>query len=346
MGRTPAIILYIGVAILLLFLISHSPKTTSNHPHRRLKLRKNFTFSPTTTAGIDKHHDHIPFDPLIADMERRREDREWEKRHKEIVDAPGAESQPEWEDFMDAEDYLNDEHQFNVTSRLMDLFPKIDVHPADGYITEAELTDWNVRLAQKEVFHRTERDMELHDKNHDGLISFANYEPPAWARNLDNNSLTYDMGWWKEEHFNASDADGDGLLNKTEFNDFLHPADSTNPRLLHWLCKEEVRERDSDKDGKLNFKEFFHGLFDLVRNYDEEVHNSSHEFDNHMEGPAKILFGQLDKDRDGFLSEEELLPIIGKLHPSEQYYAKQQADYIINQVIWILVVEINLHLDQ
>nr|GMD63616.1 calumenin-B [Ipomoea batatas] len=58
--------------------------------------------------------------------------------------------------------------------------------------------------------------------------------------------------------------DGDGQLNITEFNDFLHPADTTNPKLLLWLCKEEIRERDSDKDGKVNFNEFFHGLFDLV----------------------------------------------------------------------------------
>ena len=36
---------------------------------------------------------------------------------------------------------------------------------------------------------------------------------------LDNNSVGYDMGWWKEEHFNASDADGDGFLNITEFNE-------------------------------------------------------------------------------------------------------------------------------
>lgn len=35
----------------------------------------------------------------------------------------------------------------------------------------------------------------------------------------DNTSFGYDMGWWKEEHFNASDADGDGLLNITEFNE-------------------------------------------------------------------------------------------------------------------------------
>jgi hypothetical protein len=34
-----------------------------------------------------------------------------------------------------------------------------------------------------------------------------------------------------------------------------------------------------------------------------------------------------------YLSDFELLPIIGKLHPSEHYYAKQQAEYIISQVL-------------
>jgi hypothetical protein len=63
-----------------------------------------------------------------------------------------------------------------------------------------------------------------------------------------------------------------------------------------------LRERDSDKDGKVNFQEFFHGLFDLVRNYDEEGHNSSHLSDNLMEAPAKKLFDELDKDGDGYSS--------------------------------------------
>ncbi|GAU12200.1 hypothetical protein TSUD_01670 [Trifolium subterraneum] len=91
-------------------------------------------------------------------------------------------------------------------------------------------------------------------------------------------------------------------------------------------------ERDSDRDGKVNFKEFFHGLFDLVRNYEEESHNDSHHSDNSLDAPAKKLFAQLDQDGDGYLSDFELLPIIGKLHPSEHYYAKQQAEYIISQM--------------
>ncbi|KAF6153356.1 hypothetical protein GIB67_003546 [Kingdonia uniflora] len=331
MGKI-SIILYITVALLLLFLISHSPQ--KNHrQHRRLKLRSTFSFSPT----IAKHREHIPFDPLIADIERRRGDKQWEKQHldgfvNDHDDAPGAESQPEWEDFMNAEDYLNDEDRFNVTNRLMLLFPRIDVNSIDGFVSVDELTEWNLRTSEKEVMHRTDRDMELHDKNHDGLVSFKEYEPPSWVKSSDNNSFGYDMGWWKEEHFNASDADGDGLLNRTEFNDFLHPADSNNPRLRQWLCKEEIRERDTDKDGKLNFKEFFHGLFDMVRNYEDESHNSSlHSDDDAMEAPAKKLFAQLDQDGDGYLSDEELLLIIEKLHPSERYYAKQQADYIISQ---------------
>ncbi|CAK9139020.1 unnamed protein product [Ilex paraguariensis] len=188
-----SIIIYITIAILLLLLISHSPKhkTSFHQRHRRLKLRSNFTFSPPITITGTPHHRHetITFDPLVADIERKREDREWEKMyfestHKEFAqDAPAAESQPEWEEFMDAEDYLNDEEKFNVTDRLVLLFPKIDVDPADGYLSEHEFTEWNLKQSAKEVMHKTEREFEVHDKNHDGFVSFAEYEPPSWVLN-------------------------------------------------------------------------------------------------------------------------------------------------------------------
>lgn len=122
---------------------------------------------------------------------------------------------------------------------------------------------------------------------------------------------------------------GDGLLNLTEFNDFLHPPDTSNPKLLKWLCSEEIRERDSDKDGKVNFNEFLHGVFELIRSYDGEYHNSTHVED--YEALTKKLFTQLDTNSDGFITDDELLPIIGRLHPSERYYAKQQAEHIISQ---------------
>ncbi|XP_031505916.1 uncharacterized protein LOC116268396 [Nymphaea colorata] len=328
-------LIYVLVAVLLIYLINHGPKQQdhgSDH-HRRLKLRSAFTFTK-------EKHDPVAFDPLIAEIERRREDRQWEQqyfqehhKHLSLEDpaAPGHESQPEWEDFMDAEDYVNDEDRFNITSRLITLFPQIDVNPSDGFLSSDELTEWNYQLALKEVMHRTERDMEIQDKNRDGFVSFQEYDPPSWVRQSENDSLAFQLGWWREEHFNASDEDGDGRLNMTEFNNFLHPSDSNNKKLHMWLCKEEVRERDTNKDGKIDFQEFFHGLFDMIRNYDDPDHNASHVFETSREVPAKKLFGELDRDNDGYVSADELLPIVNKLHPGERFYAKQQADYTIMQ---------------
>ncbi|MBA0874835.1 hypothetical protein Goshw_022767 [Gossypium schwendimanii] len=327
MGELSAIV-YMTVALLILFIISYSPKKHPADNRRRLvKLRSSFSFSNPA------RHEPVAFDPLVAKIDRRREDNQWEKQYVEHsrpdylqYPEPAEESQPE------TEDYLNDEDKFNVTNRLVLLFPKIDVDPADGFVTENELIEWNLQQAMKEEWFRSLGEMEIHDKNNDGLVSYAEYEAPSWVKN-DYASFGHDMGWWTEEHFYASDANGDHVLNLTEFNDFMHPADSKNPKLLQWLCKKEVRERDADKDGKVNFDEFFHGVFDLVITHDEEGHNSFHRSDYSMdaETPAKQMFSQLDKDGDRLLSDEELLPIIGKLHPSERYYAKQQADYIISQ---------------
>lgn len=70
-----------------------------------------------------------------------------------------------------------------IVFRLVLLFPKIDVEPADGFISEHELTEWNFLQAEREVMHRTQREMDTHDKNHDGFVSFSEYEPPTWVQN-------------------------------------------------------------------------------------------------------------------------------------------------------------------
>ncbi|XP_042023946.1 calumenin-B-like [Salvia splendens] len=326
MTKKASFIIYITLAVALLLLISRSSNKNS-HRHRRLKLRSNFNFTPPAGPRLSASA-AAAFDPLVAEFERKREDKEWEHHY---IQAHHPESTPtdEWDDFASAEDYLNDEEKFNVTNRLLLLFPNIDVDPPNGYVSAAELTQWNLKQSQKEVLHRTQREMEVHDKNKDGFVTLAEYQPPSWVVNSDNNSFGYEMGWWKEEHFNASDVDGDGQLNITEFNDFLHPSDSTNHKLLEWLCKEEIRERDTDEDGKINYKEFYHGIYDLIRTHGEGVQNSSHEYAE--EAPAKTLFNQLDKDGDGYLSHIELLPVIQKIHPSELYYAQQQSEYIMQQ---------------
>lgn len=46
--------------------------------------------------------------------------------------------------------------------------------------------------------------------------------------------LSGETGFWGEVHFNASDIDGDGLLNLTEFNEYV-PFNSLNIGLLNTL---------------------------------------------------------------------------------------------------------------
>ncbi|KAK3408034.1 hypothetical protein EUGRSUZ_J00346 [Eucalyptus grandis] len=126
MGKL-SVAIYIAVAVLVLLLVSRSPRSPAGHGrgghHRRLKLRPP---PPPPAAAARHHHEPVPFDPLVAELERHREDKQWEREyfehaHPEVVraaePAPGEEAQPEWGDFVDAEDYLNDEERFNVTNR-------------------------------------------------------------------------------------------------------------------------------------------------------------------------------------------------------------------------------------
>ncbi|KAG6425595.1 hypothetical protein SASPL_116036 [Salvia splendens] len=290
------LLIYTTIALGLLFLVSRSPhksqpqETHHNH-HRRLKVRSHFPFSPPSDPH--RHHDPPPaFDPLVAEIELAREDRQWENLYYQThydSDADSTaeseaspphhpeshpedhESRPEWEDFADAEDFLNDAERFN---------------------------------SREEAMHRSQREMNTHDKDRDGFITFSE-ALVAKCLIANNTSFGYDFGWWKEDNFNASDADGDGRLNFTECNDFLHPADTTNSKLILWLCKEEIRERDRDKDDKVNFEEFFHRIFDLVRNYVEPHDTDEHESDDSQEASAKMLFALLDKDGDGYLTDAD-----------------------------------------
>jgi hypothetical protein len=48
------------------------------------------------------------------------------------------------------------------------------------------LTLWNLQQAHREVLHRSQREMELHDKNRDGFVSFSEYDPPSWVKSASN----------------------------------------------------------------------------------------------------------------------------------------------------------------
>ncbi|GJN18588.1 hypothetical protein PR202_gb05761 [Eleusine coracana subsp. coracana] len=344
--RPPNVVLLLCIVfsfLLLLLLASNSPRLEphgSSHQHRRLKLHPRSSKSVSSSGsapGVNggqqqQQHHHHAFDPAIAEVEHRLEDKEWEREHYRLLHGGDGEGGPDehmkdWEEFLkDEEDLINDDDRFNLNDRIRALFPKIDLAPQDGFVSLDELTKWNLDQARADQHHRSGREMELYDKNGDGIISFQDFNARRQESHGQGNLLGFP--WWNEEHFNASDADGDGFLDKAEFNDFLNPSDSENTKIINLLCRQEITHKDKDGDGMLNFEEYFNGLHDHIHGYDDENADISHIGNITV---AKERFSKLDKDNDGFISEHELQPVLDKLYLSERYYARQQAVHSLSE---------------
>lgn len=326
--------------ILLLLLASYSPRLQPHAHgrslHRRLKLHPKSSLPSDASSGGNggqqktQHQNHhaASFDPTIAELERRLDDKEWEREHYSLLHGGEPDDHmKEWEEFLkEEEDFINDDDRFNIADRIRALFPKIDVAPQDGFVSLDELTAWNLQQARADQHHRSAREMELYNKNGDEIVSFEAFNALRQESHGEGNMLGFE--WWKEDHFNASDANADGFLDKTEFNDFLNPSDSDNPKIINLLCKQEIRQRDKDGDGKLNFEEYFTGLHDHIHGYDDENADISQIGNITV---AKDRFFKLDKDNDGFISEHELEPVLDKLYLSERYYSRQQAIHAISE---------------
>ena len=103
----------------------------------------------------------------------------------------------------------------NITSRLEHLFPFLDVRPQDGKISAEELSHWQTAQERKTSLHRTMREVEVMDRNHDGHVSIKEYlndespgdtcedtprvNSPAPGRNLKIEDCGLHFGWCSGE---------------------------------------------------------------------------------------------------------------------------------------------------
>jgi Ca2+-binding EF-hand superfamily protein len=71
--------------------------------------------------------------------------------------------------------HTDTDDEFNVTNRIARLFPEIDVDPTDQFVSVHELSQWNVHHVQRLILHRSQKEMVVYDKNHDGFVSFSEF---------------------------------------------------------------------------------------------------------------------------------------------------------------------------
>eukprot|EP00245_Coleochaete_scutata_P002161 TRINITY_DN12817_c6_g1_i1.p2 TRINITY_DN12817_c6_g1~~TRINITY_DN12817_c6_g1_i1.p2 ORF type:complete len:402 (-),score=119.23 TRINITY_DN12817_c6_g1_i1:644-1849(-) len=337
----------------LFMLFSKAPPLDNENPRGRKLMRVKLHKTSVEHPKLE----HIPFDPIVAEWEEKEEDRIWErtfqKQHHdewlEMKQHEAEEHQPdeevtidepddaEWEQQEhelehEADDYFRNDH-FNITWRLTVLFPQIDSNPQDGLISVAELEDWHIKQGEKASMHRTGREIEASDRDHDGLITLKEYlHDHSPGDEVKTDWPDHEKEWVETatRTFPLADLDHDGKLNKTEFDAFLHPEDSDNPKLLQHLREEEIRERDQNHDGKLDFDEFHKTTYDELREWDIASEREENNTEVKLrKSQAKFL--ELDKNNDGYLTENELEPIMSKLEPGERHYAKQQTQHMIEQ---------------
>merc|ERR1719223_2117592 len=91
--------------------------------------------------------------------------------------------------------------------------------------------------------------------------------------------------------FRAADGDGNGVLNLKELPGLFYP--ETHDGVLSITVAETMRQKDSDKDGRLTPQEFWE-----TDGFDNDDLDLSEE--------EKADFAKLDADRDGHLSLDEL----------------------------------------
>ncbi|XP_058083546.1 uncharacterized protein LOC131231398 [Magnolia sinica] len=273
----------------------------------------------------------VVFDPLIEEIERRAEGGGLGDRalNADPNGSAGQDSDPFSDEHDEMEEFFSEEGRLNITERLVYLFPLLDSWPRDGRISSQELEYWVVGQALDRMAHRTKREMQAHDKDGDGAVTLREYLSHLSDKDIENNNmLPGQAGWWKER-FNHADFNGDGMLNFTEFRDFLHPEDSNRESIRQWLQKDKIREMDRDGDGRLNFAEFRDRAYNIYKNGVEL------EYD-HLDEPyyipsAEEKFAELDGNKDRYLSDDEMGGIMHHIFPGELALASYYTNYLIRE---------------
>lgn len=331
------------------------------HAGRQMKERVQLA---KQTGEANPRVDHVEFDPLVAELEQEQDDQAWLENYRRTRDmwTQGAEEDGDYvvegegaafeamEEFLEHEaeeedlqelgegnpaDFL-EEGLFNISDRIIKLFPLIDASPSDGRISLDEMTAWHLRIAEQGSVHRTLRELKASDANGDQQATLQEALVSVGMGDPDDETIQ-DQRESYIRRFHLADVNKDDVLNVTEFHDFLHPEESSNDALLQALIQDEMRQRDLDSDGKLNLQEFemttHHEVAHLMSESPDlemvaleafhrfEQDEDSEEAKRSKEEKLHGSFQSFDSNKDGYIDKEEFRPIMKALWPSQRDFA-------------------------
>lgn len=179
--------------------------------------------------------------------------------------------------------------------RLSKLLPKID-QDSNGVLTKHELIEWILRNLVKLAEEEAEERMKECDDNMDGIITWKEYLRDSFGVDDEEQVQEDDTGdgdiLLQEEKamWAAADANGDGVLNRQEFQVFINPEE--HHTMFHFVVNSTMREKDKNKDGFLDFQEY---LGDKDQSNPMVLEAEKERFDD-----------EFDKNHDGKLDIKEV----------------------------------------
>lgn len=212
--------------------------------------------------------------------------------------------------------------------RLSLIVDKMDTS-GDGFVSYDELKD-HIHRAQKlyimEDVEKQWKTLKPKEGDESSTITWEEYRLMTYGfmdelktgLNEEDTQTYKDMMRRDERRWKMADNNGDGVLNRDEFADFLHPEEAEH--MSDVVVDETLEDVDKDKDGKISLNEYITDMYPSEETGGEVpdwVVREKEQFNNYR-----------DKDKDGFLDREEVKEWI---IPQDYDHSGTEAKHLIHE---------------
>ncbi|KMQ97365.1 Calumenin [Lasius niger] len=216
-----------------------------------------------------------------------------------------------------------------IIRRLGIIVDRID-YDMDGYVTHEELKDWIIYTRRRYIRDYMYYQWKIYnpDGRKDKILwteytamfygdidEYEKEKQDKWEESLLYLQITRDRRRWT-----AADLDGDDALDIIEFTSFTFPQEREH--MDDVMVLETIEDIDKDGDGKISLMEYISFMYrgnEDKEEVSEEVKNEIKQFSLHR-----------DKDRDGFLSADEVKTWV--IHPKAEDRAETESRFLIYKV--------------
>lgn len=210
---------------------------------------------------------------------------------------------------------------------LIEIYHKVDIND-NHRVEHEELEKW-IHDRILEHYNAAEDNSSATflklDHNNDGVIKWPEYKAQLLGLDPsgreDNTTIQKDLDGplsKQADHWLKADFNDDEILNKREFLAFLHP--EHNKKTLVSMAEEMIPHLDGNQDGNITLEEFIALPPGVVDEEDAEMDKE------YQEEKAQEFKNDMDMNGDNIVTKDEM---IAYLDPRNKQHAAKEAAYLI-----------------